>query len=328
MIPRILVTPGELAGIGPDIVLRAALSAWPAELVVIGDTAFFAERAKAACPDIRLSEVDLDSPPHQHVPGTLSVMHIPLNGSVETGKPDPRHAPHVIHCLKTAAALCLQGQAQAMVTGPVDKGIISAGGIPFTGHTEFLAQLAGCPLPVMLFVTGELRVALATTHLPLARVPSALTPAHLKQLLKVLHGGLVTRFGLPDPHLMICGLNPHAGEGGLLGEEENTIIRPVIAELRRAGLRLTGPVAADTVFTPYRMREADAILAMYHDQALPAVKCMDFGNTVNVTLGLPFVRTSVDHGIAADAAGTDRANPTSLMVAIRLAIDLSQRAAA
>jgi 4-hydroxythreonine-4-phosphate dehydrogenase len=237
----------------------------------------------------------------------------------------PRNARAVLDALRLGVQGCMRGEFCGLVTGPVHKGVINDAGLPFTGHTELLAELSGARLPVMLLCGGGLRVALATTHLPLARVSAALTRERLADVLEVLHRDLQCRFGLATPRILVCGLNPHAGEGGHLGREEIDVIAPVIGALSARGLALQGPVPADTAFTPQRLSGADAVLAMYHDQGLPVLKHAAFGHAVNVTLGLPFVRTSVDHGTALDLAGSGRADAGSMRAAIALAADLAQR---
>lgn len=319
---RILITLGEPAGIGPDITLMAAGKPWPAMLIAVGDMDCLAARAEALGLSVRLQpwHPDLATRPHQ--PHTLPVLHVPLQVPCKPGHPDPANAASVINSLKIAGELCLDKKADALVTGPVHKAVLSTAGLPFTGHTEFFAVLSGASQPVMLFLTEAGRVALLTTHLPLADVPRAVTAGRLRNVLRVLHHGLRDAFHIRSPHIVVCGLNPHAGDEGLLGDEEQRIIIPTLSALRQEGLNLTGPVAADTAFLPDKLSSADAILAMYHDQALPVVKQMSFGHAVNLTLGLPFIRTSVDHGVAFDAAGNGSADPGSLMAAIHAAITL------
>lgn len=298
---RIAITTGEPAGIGPQIA-RAALDAVPAgvQAVLIGDASLWANTSAA-------------------------IEHISLAAAVTPGRLDVRNARYVLNLLDRAIAGAQSGEFDAIVTAPVHKGVINEAGIPFTGHTEYLAQHSGTPHVVMMLVGATLRVALATTHLPLAQVPAALTPELLAQTFEVLHADLVRRFALPAPRIAVCGLNPHAGEGGHLGREEIDVIAPAIAAARARGFHIEGPLPADTVFVPTQAARFDAIVAMYHDQGLAPFKQMSFGDGVNVTLGLPFVRTSVDHGTALDLAGTDRANADSLRAAIRLAVDLAQQ---
>jgi 4-hydroxythreonine-4-phosphate dehydrogenase len=268
--------------------------------------------------------ITLTDAPVAHRPGALQVIDVPLAVPAVPGTPDPRNAPAVLGMLRRAAEACLCGDFDAMVTAPVHKAVINEGGFAFSGHTEFLAAITGGD-PVMLLAAGSLRVALATTHLPLAQVPQAITRARLHRVLRVLHGDLQTRFGIAAPRILVAGLNPHAGEGGHLGREEIEVIAPALAELRREGMDLEGPLPADTLFTPRRLEGADAVLAMYHDQGLPVLKYAGFGHAVNITLGLPIVRTSVDHGTALDIAGTGRADAGSLADALQAALDIAAR---
>jgi 4-hydroxythreonine-4-phosphate dehydrogenase len=251
----------------------------------------------------------------------VEVLHVPLAASCQAGQLDPANARYVLGLLDRAVDGCLSGEFAAMVTAPVHKGIINEAGVPFTGHTEYLAARCSTPLPVMMLVGGGLRVALATTHLPLAAVPAALTQPLLEDVLRILDRDLRRMFSIRKPRILVCGLNPHAGEGGHLGREEIEVIAPVLERLQRAGLRLDGPVPADTAFLPERLARTDAVLAMYHDQGLPVLKRAAFGDAVNVTLGLPILRTSVDHGTALDLAGSGRADPGSLVAALRLAAE-------
>jgi 4-hydroxythreonine-4-phosphate dehydrogenase len=324
-IPRLLVTPGEPAGIGPDLLISLAQQAWTAELVAVCDPALLEARARQLGLPLRLTEVDLDAPATPHRPGHLGVLPVALAQPATPGRLDPRNAGYVLQTLRLAARACLDGHAQALVTGPVQKSVINDAGIAFSGHTEFLAELCAAPTPVMMLLAGRLRVALATTHLPLAAVPRALSAPHLDAVLRVLDADLRRRFGLATPHILVCGLNPHAGEGGHLGREELDIIQPVCAALRAQGLHLSGPLPADTLFLPQRLEGADAVLAMYHDQGLPVLKYAGFGEAVNLTLGLPILRTSVDHGTALELAGSGQAQAGSLRAALQLALDLGGR---
>ncbi|WP_457766569.1 4-hydroxythreonine-4-phosphate dehydrogenase PdxA [Coxiella burnetii] len=304
----IAITLGDPAGIGPDILIKLAQHKFSAPLCVIADRDLLANRAN------RLSLT---------LPSSLVIQHVPLKKPCLIGKPDPANAEYVLETLRIAATGCQRNDYKAMVTGPVSKAVINEAGIAFTGHTEWLAKLAGVQRTVMLFVTNELKVALYTTHIPLADVPSSLAPSTLKESLQILQKGLQKYFSIPNPRIIICGLNPHAGENGYLGKEEINVIKPVIKALNTEGFLLTGPLPADTAFTPRHSHHADAILALYHDQGLPVVKALGFGQAVNVTLGLPFLRTSVDHGTAFDLAGTDRADESSLLAAVNLAAALS-----
>lgn len=321
-LPRIVITPGEPAGVGPDVVIQLAREPWPAELIAVCDPDLLIQRAQQLNIPLSLENWDANQPASAHCAGTLKIIPIRLNTPSEAGKLNVANAPYVIECLKTATDTCLKGQAQALVTGPVHKSIINDAHIPFTGHTEYLAQCCQVPEALMLFVVGQLKVALATTHLPLTAVSQQITPSRLKTTLRLLHSELQTKFGLSQPRIMVCGLNPHAGEAGHLGREEIDVIQPVLAELQNE-MNVFGPLPADTVFTEKQLQTADAVLAMYHDQALPVVKYMSFGHAVNVTLGLPIIRTSVDHGTALDVAGTLKADPGSLAAALKLAITLA-----
>jgi 4-hydroxythreonine-4-phosphate dehydrogenase len=305
--PTIAVTTGEPAGVGPELAAALLSTDWPGvRIVLVGDRALLTERGGRPIPEANL-------------------LHVPLATPSVAGRLDTANARYVLDVLDVAADGCTAGRFDAMVTAPVHKGIINDAGVPFTGHTEYLAERTGARLPVMMLVGGGLRVALATTHLPLADVSAAITAERLADVLTILDADLKSRFGLAEPRILVCGLNPHAGEGGHLGREELDVIEPTLARLRAAGLRLTGPVPADTAFLPERLAGHDAVLAMYHDQGLPVLKRAAFGAGVNVTLGLPIVRTSVDHGTALDLAGTGRADPGSLVAAARLAVELSSR---
>jgi 4-hydroxythreonine-4-phosphate dehydrogenase len=316
---RLVVTTGEPAGIGPDLAIAAARSDWPCELVFTGDPAFLAARAQALGVAIAVAEWQDGATRAPHRAGTMAVLPVPLARPVTAGRPDPANARDVLAQLDVAADGCRDGRFAAMVTAPLQKSAINEAGVPFTGHTEYLAARTGAAHPVMLLIAGSLRVALATTHLPLARVPGAITRGSLASTLDVLHAGLREVFRIGEPRILVCGLNPHAGEAGHLGREEIEVITPAVAEARTRGIAATGPVPADTAFTPASLAGCDAVLAMYHDQGLPVVKHAGFGRTVNVTLGLPILRTSVDHGTALDLAGTGRADPGSLFEAIALA---------
>jgi len=313
--PVIAVTPGEPAGIGPELCMRLANQPRDFALVLIADPTLLAERA-------RLLGVSVTPAEWTGRAGTgLYVVPVPLARPVKPGALDPRNAPYVIATLARAVEGCRSGAFDALVTAPVHKGIINDAGIPFTGHTEFLAERTGCDT-VMMLAAGTLRVALATTHLPLADVSRHITRTRLRQTLTILAHDLTRRFTLADPSILVCGLNPHAGEGGHLGREEIDVITPVIEELKAGGMRVRGPVPADTAFIPASLAGTDAVLAMYHDQGLPVLKHHDFAHAVNVTLGLPFPRVSVDHGTALELAGTGRADPSSLIAAMALARQL------
>lgn len=325
MLPRLLLTPGEPAGIGPDLAIAVAQREWPAELVAVGDPGLLAERAELLGLPLELREIHLGEDPQPHLPGRLRVLPVALSAAAQPGRLDVRNAGYVLETLRLATRACTQRFADALVTGPVQKSIINEAGIAFSGHTEFLAALTEAPLPVMMLASGKLRVALATTHLPLKDVAAAISADGLRQLVRILHEDLRQRFGIRQPRILVCGLNPHAGESGHLGREEIEIIKPVLDEFRAEGWRLEGPLAADTLFTQRNLDGVDAVLAMYHDQGLPVLKFAGFGESVNITLGLPIIRTSVDHGTALELAGSGRADPGSLEAAIHCALELVQR---
>jgi 4-hydroxythreonine-4-phosphate dehydrogenase len=315
--PVIALTPGEPAGIGPDIALALG-TPQDVDLVLIADRALLATRAAALCQSF-------SAPTWTGAGGARAARYVAAVGMAVPATPgrlDPRNSRYVIDCLRRAVQGCQDGEFQALVTGPVHKGVINDAGIEFTGHTEFLAAASGTSRVVMMLAAPDLRVALATTHLPLAEVSRAITREHLEGVLRILHAGLRTRFGIVDPAILVCGLNPHAGEAGHLGREEIDVIEPVLAALRTGGMKLRGPVPADTAFLPATLAGIDAVLAMYHDQGLPVLKRHDFAHAINVTLGLPFVRTSVDHGTALELAGSGRADATSLRAAVAAAVNM------
>ena len=310
-LPVIAVTSGEPAGIGPDICLRLSECKWPARLVVLGDRDLLAARAV---------QLGLNA-------SRIEIRHIPLQKSVLAGRLDPANARYVLDILDAALAGCVGGEYAAMVTAPVHKGVINDAGIAFSGHTEYLADHTATPRVVMLLAAqlpdAGLRVALATTHLALKDVPRAITSEDLEITIRILHAGLQTRFGIARPRILVAGLNPHAGEGGYMGREEIEVIAPVLEKLRSEGMNLVGPLPADTLFTKNVLAGSDAQLAMYHDQGLAVLKYAAFDEGINVTLGLPIIRTSVDHGTALDLAGTGKASPTSLFAAVDAAIDMA-----
>jgi 4-hydroxythreonine-4-phosphate dehydrogenase len=322
-LPRIALTSGEPAGIGPDLCAMVARSAWPCELVCFADRALLAERAATGKPLLLRDYVRADT--RAHVAGELQVAHTALAAPARAGQLDPRNASYVLAMLDAAMSGAVTHEFDAIVTAPVHKSVINEAGIAFTGHTEYLAVHSGIARPVMLLVAGGLRVALATTHLPLRAVAPAITRALLREVLDVLATDLARLFGLARPRILACGLNPHAGESGHLGREEIEVIGPAIEDARARGLDVTGPVPADTAFLPTRLAGFDAVLAMYHDQGLPVLKHAGFGRAVNVTLGLPVIRTSVDHGTALELAGTGRADAGSLEAALALAIEMAAR---
>jgi 4-hydroxythreonine-4-phosphate dehydrogenase len=311
--PLVAVTAGEPAGIGPDLCVQLARKRLPARIVVIADRGLLADRAR------RLG-VPLAPRPRAH---SLLVHHVPIARSAVAGRLNPANSRYVLRTLDAAIDGCRDGTYDAMVTAPLQKSVINDAGIPFTGHTEYLAQRTGSPHVVMMLVGGGLRVALATTHLALKDVATGITRQGLERTLRVLQRDLVDRFSVAKPRILVAGLNPHAGESGFLGREEIETIVPVLDKLRRAGLDLVGPLPADTLFHPRRLKDCDCVLAMYHDQGLPVLKYASFGAGVNVTLGLPIIRTSVDHGTALDLAGTGKAGIGSLVEAIRLAAMLA-----
>ena len=325
MLPRIAITPGEPAGIGPDITLQIALRPFPAVLIAIADPALLRTRARQLGLAVEIRCVQSDALPDEPAQaGALWVLPAALAAPCEAGRLDIANSPYVLRCLDLAIDGCRAKRFDALVTGPVNKAIINDAGIPFSGHTEYLAQKTGTPQVVMMLVSGPLRVALATTHLPLRAVSDAIQPASLLRTINILHHDLRQRFGLESPRILVLGLNPHAGEGGHLGREEIEIIEPVIEQCRGRGYRLTGPLPADTAFTESQLATADAVLAMYHDQGLPVLKSRGFGSAVNITLGLPIVRSSVDHGTALELAGTGLSNSGSLQAALTQALQLCE----
>jgi len=321
---RIIITPGEPAGIGPDIALAIAQQNWPVELVVIADPSLLTQRASVLGLPLSLRHYDEHAAPIAHQSGHLSIIPVALTEPALPGKLNPANANYVIRTLEIAAALAAANKADAIVTGPVNKEVINEAGTTFSGHTEFFAQYCGVAKTVMLFVVNELKVALATTHLPLTAVPNAITEKDLRAVLTILHNELQQKFGIQEPRIAVCGLNPHAGEGGYLGREEIDTIAPLLVQMRAEGYTVNGPLPADTIFTAHQLQQTDAVLAMYHDQALPLVKYLGFNHAVNVTLGLPFIRTSVDHGTALDLAGKGTADAGSLKAAINLAIKICE----
>ncbi|ECI4595250.1 4-hydroxythreonine-4-phosphate dehydrogenase PdxA [Salmonella enterica subsp. salamae] len=319
---RVVITPGDPAGIGPDLVVQLAQHAWPIELVVCADGALLTERASMLGLPLSLVPYSPDVPAAPQSAGTLTLLPVSLRAPAIPGQLTVENGPYVVETLARACDGCLQHEFAALITGPVHKGVINDAGIPFTGHTEFFEERSQAKKVVMMLATEALRVALATTHLPLRAIADAITPALLHDVIAILHHDLRTKFGLRDPHILVCGLNPHAGEGGHMGTEEIDTIIPVLEELRAQGMRLTGPLPADTLFQPKYLDHADAVLAMYHDQGLPVLKYQGFGRGVNITLGLPFIRTSVDHGTALELAGQGKADVGSFITALNLAIKM------
>ena len=311
------LTAGEPAGIGPELCLQIATEERSVGLVVIASRPLLEVRKRELGLQIELQDWEPGNPAAT-ASGALSVFHLEGLASTVAGTLDPANSPYVLESLAVAARGCLDGTFDGMVTAPVHKGVINDAGIEFSGHTEFLQQMCGVKRVVMMLATDELRVALATTHLPLSEVSAAITPERLTQVLRILNQDLKQFFSIDQPRILVTGLNPHAGEGGHLGREEIEVIEPTLATLREQGMNLTGPLPADTLFTPHWLKKADAVLAMYHDQGLPVLKFQGFGRAVNITLGLPIVRTSVDHGTALDLAGTGRADMGSLRQAVRV----------
>ncbi len=321
-LPRIIVTSGEPAGIGPDLALQLTQREWPCQLIIAGDKQVLRQRALQL--GLSLQFRSYDAARHQlHSAGRVTVLSIATVTSVQPSQLNVKNAQYVLNLFDRACDGCRANEFAAMVTAPVQKSIINDAGIGFTGHTEYLAERVGAPQPVMMLVAEQLRVALVTTHLPLNKVSAAITRESLSTTLTILHHDLRSRFNIPSPRILVLGLNPHAGEAGYLGREEIEIITPVLNALRDQGMQLTGPAPADTAFTPHMLQHADAVLAMYHDQGLPVLKYAGFGNAVNVTLGLPIIRTSVDHGTALDLAGTGKADVGSLAAALTLALELT-----
>jgi len=321
----IAITAGEPAGIGPELCLALATADLPGNFVIISDPAMLEARSNAIGAKVRINEIDArDAGKVQCRPGEVNVVATPFPVRPVCGRLDPANARTLLDGLRLAVRGCLDGHFAALVTAPLQKSVINDAGIPFSGHTEFLAELTQAPLPVMLLAAGDMRVALASTHLPLRDVPDYITADRLRAVLAVLLEDLQTKFRIESPKVIVCGLNPHAGESGHLGYEDGAIIAPVVQEFVARGYRIRGPLPADTAFTP-AAGTRDAVLAMYHDQGLPVLKYAGFGRAVNVTLGLPIVRTSVDHGTALDIAGTGKADPGSLIEAVRLASELASR---
>jgi 4-hydroxythreonine-4-phosphate dehydrogenase len=318
-IATLAVTSGEPAGIGPEICTALLRRRWPCRLVVLGDRSLLDAARGVTAGRRGFREYDPAGEPRAGV----ELLHVPLRRKARPGRLDRRNADYVLALLDRASDGCMAREFAGLVTAPVHKGIINDAGLPFSGHTEYLARRSGARLPVMMLVGGGMRVALATTHLPLREVAEAITASRLTSVVSTLERELRERFGLPKPRIVVCGLNPHAGEGGHLGNEELDVIAPTLKRLARRGIDASGPVPADTAFLPAVLDGCDAVLAMYHDQGLPVLKHASFGHAVNVTLGLPYVRTSVDHGTALEIAGTGQADPGSLLAAVGLATELA-----
>ncbi|OGA15533.1 MAG: 4-hydroxythreonine-4-phosphate dehydrogenase PdxA [Betaproteobacteria bacterium RIFCSPLOWO2_12_FULL_63_13] len=323
--PVIAVTSGEPAGIGPDICLALAGHVFPGRLVILGDRETLEERKRML--NLRHAIAEFDAR-RAHEPGAIEVLHLPLARPCRPGVLDPANGRYVLSVLERAIDGCMSGEFAAMVTAPVHKGVINDAGIAFTGHTEFLAERTRTEQVVMMLVGGGMRVALASTHLALRDVPRVITPPVLERVLRVLRDAFARYYGISNPRFLVAGLNPHSGEGGHLGREELEVIIPVLDRMRREGFRLRGPLPADTLFTPANLEHADCVLAMYHDQGLPVLKYASFGTGINVTLGLPIIRTSVDHGTALELAGTGRAESSSLCAAVAAALQMVDARAA
>ena len=321
-LPIVFLTSGEPAGIGPDICAMLAAEDLPARLLTLADADVLATRIADLDLDVTVRKVAGPGEVEPQAAGLMQVLDIAAPAAVRPGHLNPANSVYVLQLLRRGIALCIDARDAALVTAPVHKSVINSAGIPFTGHTEFLAEATATPTPVMMLASRNLRVALTTTHLPLAQVAKEISRERIERILIVLDRELRQRFRLGAPRIAVLGLNPHAGDGGVLGAEEQEIIEPVMQSLAERGLSLLGPVPADTAFTPAALERCDAVLAMYHDQGLPVIKALAFGEVVNITLGLPIVRTSVDHGTALDLAGTGRANPGSLREAIRVACEL------
>ncbi|MCL6378972.1 4-hydroxythreonine-4-phosphate dehydrogenase PdxA [Pectobacterium brasiliense] len=320
--PRVVITPGEPAGIGPDLVIALAQQAWPVELVICADPELLLSRALQLSMPLTLRDYQPGQPAQPQQAGSLTILPIAAPATIIPGQLNVANSAYVVETLARACDGCLNGEFAVLITGPVHKGIINDAGVPFSGHTEFFADRSRCDRVVMMLATEELRVALATTHLPLAAVSAAITRQSLHEVITILHHDLQTKFGIVQPQIYVCGLNPHAGEGGHMGREELDVINPALDELRQQGITLVGPLPADTLFQPKYLQHADAVLAMYHDQGLPVLKYQGFGRAVNITLGLPFIRTSVDHGTALELAATGSADPGSFITALNLAIKM------
>ncbi len=321
---KIIITPGEPAGIGPDCVLMCAQSASHIERVVVADPDLLHARAKQLNLSLQLTSFSPDAPFKQQAPGELSILPVILDAPCTPGVLNSQNSLYVLACLDAAIDACVANHVHALVTGPIHKGVINDAGIKFSGHTEYLAQRTHTQQVVMMLARGALRIALVTTHIPLHAVSQHITATHLENVIRILHHDLKRLYGLSNPKINITGLNPHAGEGGHMGREEIEIIAPVIENLKQQGLLLTGPSSADTAFTPQHIAQYDATLVMYHDQGLPVIKSHGFGDTVNITLGLPILRTSVDHGTALSLAGTGQCDSSSLNVALSLATKFAQ----
>jgi len=323
MSKRIAITPGEPAGIGPDLAIAIAQQSWPVEMVVVASKTLMSERAKNLGLPLTLIDYDPSISPQPQQAGTLTILSVDMAEPCVPGELNAQNGAYVIETLRVASEKNISGEFDAVVTGPVHKGLINQSGIAFSGHTEYFALQANCSDVVMMLATEGLRVALVTTHIPLAYVSKAITSERLQKVTRILHDDLKTKFGISEPKIYVCGINPHAGEGGHLGKEEIEVMIPALDELKAEGINTIGPLPADTIFQEKYLSDADAILTMYHDQGLPVLKYKGFGSSVNITLGLPFIRTSVDHGTALELAGTNSADSGSFVEAINTAISLA-----
>jgi len=327
VLTRIAITPGEPAGVGPDLMIRIAQQDWPTQIVAVASPELLSERAKRLNLPLNIKLYNPDDKATAHQAGTLIVLPVALEDTCEPGVLNANNGHYVVETLRIASEKNISGEFDAVVTGPVHKGLINQAGIAFSGHTEYFANQANCSDVVMMLATEGLRVALVTTHIPLAYVSKAITHERLQKVTRILNQDLINKFGIPKPKIYVCGINPHAGEDGHLGREEIDVMIPALDELRTEGMNLIGPLPADTIFQAKYLDDADAILSMFHDQGLPVLKFKGFGASVNITLGLPFIRTSVDHGTALDLAGTDKADVGSFNEAINAAITLASNQA-
>ena len=323
MTKRIAITPGEPAGIGPDLTIVIAQQDWPVELVVVACKKLMQERAEQLGLPLTLIDYDVDKAAKSQKAGTITIIPVDMAEACIPGELNPENGSYVIETLRIASEKNISGEIDAVVTGPVHKGLINQSGIAFSGHTEYFANQANCSDVVMMLATEGLRVALVTTHIPLAYVSKAVTAERLQKVTRILNADLINKFGIKEPKIYVCGINPHAGEDGHLGREEIDVMIPALAVLKDEGIKVIGPLPADTIFQEKYLSDADAILTMYHDQGLPVLKYKGFGSSVNITLGLPFIRTSVDHGTALELAGTNAADPGSFIEAITTAIKLA-----
>jgi len=323
MTKRIAITPGEPAGVGPDLLISIAQQDWPVQVVAVASLTLLQERAKLLQLPLVIKTYNPDEPAEPQKAGTITILPVEMAQTCVPGELNANNGAYVVETLRLASEKNISGEFDAVVTGPVHKGLINKAGIPFSGHTEYFAHQANCSDVVMMLATEGLRVALVTTHIPLAYVSKAITFERLQKVTRILHQDLINKFGIATPKIYACGINPHAGEDGHLGKEEIEVMTPAFDELRTEGINIIGPLPADTIFQEKYLKEADAILSMYHDQGLPVLKYKGFGSSVNITLGLPFIRTSVDHGTALDLAGTNKADVGSLLEAMKTAINLA-----